>query len=132
LVFICIASTHRSVRARITRSKVASKRDRMSAKAAEAASTRRNPTGYLLCGAPPLLESPSSEEPTPSSAAEKVSTITELAISAVKRCALRRRDVMALKASCEASTSEKVDTGRYSSAYAYIRLSTPIRTPMPR
>jgi hypothetical protein len=62
------------------------------------------------------LAVPSDEEPTPSSAAEKVSTTTELAISAVNRCALMRREVTALKASCVAATSENVDTGRYSSA----------------
>jgi len=52
-------------------------------------------------------------------------------MSAVKRCALMSHDVTALKASCVAATSEKVDTGRYCSAYAYMRLSKPIRIPMP-
>lgn len=78
-----------------------------------------------------LLEVSSEEDPTPRIAAEKVSTTTELAISAVNRCALMRREVMALKPSCVAATSEKVDTGRYCSAYEYMRLSKPIMTPMP-
>ncbi|TVU15978.1 hypothetical protein EJB05_39524, partial [Eragrostis curvula] len=127
--YICIRSTHRSVRARITFSKVTSARDRMSAMMAEAASVRTKPTGYLPRGT--LLAVSSSEDPTPSSAAEKVSTTTELTMSAVNRCALMRRDVTALKASCVAATSEKVDTGRYSSAYEYMKLSKPIMVPRP-
>jgi len=42
-----------------------------------------------------------------------------------------RRDVTALKASCVAARSENVDTGRYSTAYAYMRLSKAMTTPRP-
>lgn len=58
-----------------------------------------------------------------------MSTTTELTTSGVNRCALMRRDVTALNASCVAARSENVDTGRYSMAYEYMRLSQPTTSP---